>query len=257
MLLFLSDLDNTLLFSRRRRGPGDVCVEWLEGREQSFMTAGVWEKLRRLPENVRLVPVTTRSVEQYRRIRWPDEPEWAVTTNGGILLEPSGPDPAWLEASRALAEPYQAALAHADAALEGEAWCLRRRMVDGLYLFAVSEDAETAESGAAGFREAGALSVAVSGRKTYFFPPGLHKGAAAALRERVRPRRTVCAGDSLLDLPMLALADTALVPDAELAALCPGKDVRICPKEVRFSDFVLDEVETLAAEDASGQAGTP
>ncbi len=37
-----------------------------------------------------LVPVTTRSVDQYRRIRWPGsrEPDLAVTTNGAILLEP-------------------------------------------------------------------------------------------------------------------------------------------------------------------------
>lgn len=241
MLLFLCDLDNTLIFSRRYRRPGDVCVEWLDGREQSFMTADVWENLGRLG-NVRLIPVTTRSVEQYRRIQWPKAPEWAVTTNGGILLGPHGMDPAWLEASRKLAEPYQDDLAHAEAALSGEAWCLRRKMVDGLYLFAVSEDPETAESGAAGFRESGALSVAVSGRKTYFFPPGLHKGAAAeALRERFGPCRMVCAGDSSLDLPMLALADLALTPSPELARQC-GENARVCPECRRFSDFVLEEV---------------
>ena len=240
MLLFLCDLDNTLIFSHRHRKPGDVCVEWLDGREQSFMTANVWENLGRL-ENVRLSPVTTRSVEQYRRIQWPKAPEWAAAANGGILLGPCGMDPAWLEASRKLAEPYQDDLARTEAALSSEAWCLRRKMVDGLYLFAVSENQETAETGANNF-QAGPLTVSVSGRKVYFFPPGLHKGAAAAvLRERFGPCRMVCAGDSSLDLPMLALADIALTPSLELARQC-GENARVCPESRRFSDFVLEEV---------------
>lgn len=252
MLLFLCDLDNTLIFSHRHRKPGDVCVEWLEGREQSFMTSNVRESLACL-QDVLLVPVTTRSVEQYRRIQWPKAPEWAVTTNGGILLGPSGPDPAWLEASRELAEPYMDDLARASAALSHEPWCLRRKIVDGLYLFSVSEDPETAESGAAGFRETGALSVAVSGRKTYFFPPGIHKGAAAVkLQERFGPCRTVCAGDSPLDLPMLTRAGTALVPSAELASHCAG-DVRVCPEHRRFSDFVMDEVLRMARQSTAPQ----
>ena len=250
MLLFLSDLDNTLLFSHRYREAGDVCVEWLDGREQGFMTANVWAKLGRLPETVRLIPVTTRSVEQYRRIQWPEAPEWAVTTNGGILLGPSGPDPAWLETARAFVEPYQADLARADAALAEETWCLRRQMVDALYLFAVSEDPETAARGAVGF-PAGPLSVGVSGRKVYFFPPGLDKGMAGRLLKKLfGPCRTVCAGDSPLDLPMLREAEIALVPDPELAAQCRGT-VRICPKDRRFSDFVLEEVERLTHADAS------
>ena len=33
-MLFASDLDNTLLFSRRHSRPGDVCVEMLDGKEQ-------------------------------------------------------------------------------------------------------------------------------------------------------------------------------------------------------------------------------
>lgn len=249
MLLLASDLDNTLLFSHRRRRPGDVCVEWLEGAPQGFMTPAAWEALGSLPAGVRLLPVTTRSVAQYRRIRWPEgaEPEYAVTTNGGILLGKDGPDPAWLAASQALAAPFQADLQRLYDALPSQDWCLRRKMVDGLYLFAVCPEGTDMDACAALFRGRQPLDVEPSGRKLYFFPPGLHKGAAAdAARRLFAPDRLLCAGDSALDLPMLRLADLALVPDGALARQLPESSVEVCPAGVRFSEFVLQRTMELA-----------
>lgn len=252
VLLFACDLDNTLMFSHRHKEPGDICVEWLEGKEQGFMTPEVWERLGTLPSGIRLLPVTTRSVEQYRRIRWPEgaEPEYAVTTNGGILLGREGPDPAWLEASRTLAEPYRKTLMGLYEELPHQSWCLRRQTVDGLYLFAVCPEGTDMEACAALYRGKTPLTVEPSGRKLYFFPPGLDKGAAVeAARRRFGSCRLACAGDSALDLPMLRLADLALVPGKELAERLPGnKAVRVCPKDIRFSEFVVDEALRLAAE---------
>ena len=62
-ILLACDLDNTLIYSYKHRVPGDSCVEWLDGQEQSFMTERTQALLRQLPANVRLVPVTTRSKE--------------------------------------------------------------------------------------------------------------------------------------------------------------------------------------------------
>lgn len=250
-VLFASDLDNTLLFSHRHARPGDVCVERLEGREQGFMTPRVWEALGRLPEGVRLLPVTTRSIEQYRRIRWPGGPEYAVTTNGGILLGPEGPDPAWLAASRALAEPWQEELARMYAWLPERPWCLRRKMVDGLYLFAVCPEGTDMEAAAAECRRLTALTAEPSGRKLYLLPPGLDKGAAVEKACGFFDADVlICAGDSALDLPMLRLADLALVPDRELAgrlaalscAPAGQREIRVCSQGVRFSEFVLTQV---------------
>lgn len=251
-VLFACDLDNTLLFSHRYARPGDVCVEWLEGKEQGFMTPWVWETLSRLPENVRLLPVTTRSVEQYRRICWPEGhvPEYAVTTNGGILLGPEGPETAWQAEAQALAEPYQAALREMHEKLPEWSWCLRRRMVDGLYLFAVCPEGTDMKAAAAICRPLTPLTVEASGRKLYLLPPGLEKGTAV---ERVcgyfMADILICAGDSALDLPMLRLADVALTPDRALAGrvaalVCAleGQRVFVCPEGVRFSEFVLAQV---------------
>lgn len=264
-VLFACDLDNTLLFSHRHARPGDVCVEWLEGREQGFMTPRVWELLKGLPECVRLLPVTTRSMEQYRRIRWPEgyAPEYAVTTNGGVLLGPGGPETAWLAASRALAARYHTALEEMCEKLPEWPWCLRRRMVDGLYLFAVCPEGTDMETAAAECRRRTALTVEPSGRKLYFLPPGLDKGMAVEkARGWFQADVLICAGDSTLDLPMLRLADEALVPDRALAgrlrglACAPaGQEIRVCPEGVRFSEFVLSRLLKAAETLSKGLEG--
>lgn len=235
-ILFASDLDNTLIFSHKHRRPGDICVERFEGREQSFMTPRAFALLREVASTVDFLPVTTRSIEQYRRIRLPVEPERAVTTNGGILLRNGIPDGSWLLESQQLAQPYQAELARLYEELPGQDWCLRRKMVDGLYLFAVCQgDIRTC---AAAYRGRTPLVVAPSGRKLYFFPPGLDKGAA--LKRLALP--DICAGDSTLDVPALRLSGTPLVPDLELARLVGGKNVHVCPETMHFSEFVLEIV---------------
>lgn len=251
-ILFATDLDNTLLFSHRHRRPGDVCAELLEGAEQGFMTSAVWkELLPAVSDAVTLLPVTTRSAVQYRRIRWPDgtEPAWAVTTNGGILLDCGVPDPDWLEASLRQAAPYQPELARLYQELPRYDWCLRRKMVDGLYLFAVCPEGTCMNACKACFHGRTSLTVEPSGRKLYFFPPELHKGAAVLrARRRLACPLLVCAGDAALDVPMLRLADLALVPDEDLARLVDetGRRVRICPKTERFSEFVLRSVLDFA-----------
>lgn len=242
-ILFASDLDNTLLFSYRHRADTDLCVERLEGREQGFCTRKSLELLARVRERTCFIPVTTRSVEQYRRIAWPPEcaPRYAVTANGGVLLDGGAEDREWRARTEDLAAPWRGELL----ALQGrlpEAPILKRcRMVDGLYLFAACDDGESAQAGGRFFAGRTSLDIAVSGRKVYFFPPPINKGEAVRrLRERFRPDRVICAGDSTIDVPMLRAADTAILPGADL--LPEGGSLRVHRGEGRFPDFVLASV---------------
>ena len=133
MDLFASDLDNTLIFSHRHREEGDVCVERLEGREQSFCTSREPALLARVRERAEFIPVTTRSVEQYRRIQWPPDcaPRYAVTDNGGILLCDGVEDPRWREETRTAAEPWEGALRQAQELLSHTPMLRRWGLVDG------------------------------------------------------------------------------------------------------------------------------
>ena len=241
-LLFASDLDNTLLFSYKHRGDTDRCVERLDGKEQGFCTRRSLELLALVNERTQFIPVTTRSAAQYRRIDWPAPcvPRYAVTTNGGLLFDGEREDPEWCGQSRALAAPWQGELLDLQRRLDQAPMLRRSRIVDGLYLFAACDDVESAQAGARSFAGRTGLDIAVSGRKVYFFPPPINKGTALQrLKERFRPDRTVCAGDSAIDLPMLRAGDVAILPRE---GLLEGEGLRIHRGGGPFPDFVLESV---------------
>lgn len=91
--LIFSDLDGTLIFSASRKQPGDIVCEYKDNREISCIT----KRQAELLPGLAIIPVTTRSIEQYRRIRFPEgfSPEYALTDNGGTLLVNGVPDPEW------------------------------------------------------------------------------------------------------------------------------------------------------------------
>lgn len=211
-ILFACDLDNTLIHSYKNKKDGDVCVEWLDGQEQGYMDGQAYEMLGELAEYALFVPVTTRSIEQYKRIRWKDnvEPKYAVTTNGAILLEGGEADAAWLARSKAEACGYRAEMERLLQKLLAQGEYTSCKIVDGMYLFAAYRDDNFARNMAARHRELTSLAVAISGRKIYFLPPRFNKGEALQrLRERWKPECAIAAGDSAIDVPMLNLADIA------------------------------------------------
>ncbi|MDE7294517.1 MAG: HAD family hydrolase, partial [Oscillospiraceae bacterium] len=70
-MIFLSDLDNTLIFSYKKMSPDNLCVETKEGKKLSYMTHEGGRLFREMTEKMRFIPITTRSVEQYSRIIFP------------------------------------------------------------------------------------------------------------------------------------------------------------------------------------------
>lgn len=99
------DLDHTLIYSHRMPiGSDKMVVEYLNGKEQSFMTQGTFEFLCK-QNCVHLIPVTTRSKAQYERIsvfRKELRCKYALICNGGILLVDGIEDPAWYSETLAL-----------------------------------------------------------------------------------------------------------------------------------------------------------
>lgn len=250
-ILLACDLDNTLIYSYKHRVPGDSCVEWLDGQEQSFMTERTQALLRQLPANVRLVPVTTRSKEQYQRICWPKlaeaaSPQWAVCSNGGLLLTEGAPELAWQAAASSLVEPFRPVLAELAYQLRELSEYKRCKMVDDIYLYTVCQDVAEAEQCLADFYGFGGLQVVRGGRKVYFLPPEINKGAAVRrLRQRWPEAVLVAAGDSELDLSMLEEADLALLPNEALAEQLVNPWRLVCPPEAHFAEFLLESVLKL------------
>lgn len=237
--VLFTDLDGTLIFSAKRKKPGDIVVEYKNGEEISCVSARQWELLPKL-KNV--VPVTTRSMEQYLRIRFPEgfAPKYAITDNGGNLLVDGAPDPEWAQWAKGITNECKDELAKMRSILEPDPdRNFELRMVDGLFLFTKSNNPEATLSRLGKSENCEAFH---TGAKVYVIPRKLNKGAAAKMLlqrflQQYFKGEVFCAGDSKMDIPLLNIADTALLPDDMHNSAITAPRVLSAPRE-GFSDFV-------------------
>lgn len=241
-LLFATDLDNTLLFSKKHRKPGDHCVEWLDGKEQGYFSTETIRLLRLIAARAEIIPITTRSIAQYQRIVWPKgcRPRRAITTNGAYLFEDNTPVPAWRETMRASAEDY-AEICRQLARYKTDTRFRRCRIVDTSYLFLYCKDDVAIAKTAAELQSTTSLKVEPSGSKIYLLPRGLNKGAAfrrlkAACSKNIV--RTFAAGDTPMDLPMLQEADCGFYPHKAVGA----KGLCIWNGKEHYAEWLLQKV---------------
>lgn len=208
------------------------------------MSPKSYEMLHELLQQNVFVPVTTRSVEQYRRITWPQgsEPTYAITTNGAILIERSEINEEWLNDSNKAVAAYRSEITRLHTLLSSQEKYIRCRIVDDMYLFAYCKDNVNIEDCVHEHSEKTPLNVIASGRKLYFLPPSITKGTAVRkLKNALNPMKVVCAGDSKIDLSMLCEADIAMTPNIHLGRLISGAEVNICDPRSPFSDFILSQ----------------
>jgi hypothetical protein len=229
--LIACDLDQTLIYSPRalrltvadKDAPPMMSVEVVDGRPSSFMTVAATRALIQLSAEHHFVPCTTRTVEQFERVRVPMAtgrcPSYAVTSNGGTLLVDGRPDPDWRKALDTHLAGTATALADVTEQLKLRAagdWVLKRRTADSLFTYLVVDlekvpEGFLAEWGA--WLEANGWLLSVQGRKIYSTPLGLRKSAAIAeVARRLRDKRIIAAGDGLLDAELLELADVGIRP---------------------------------------------
>lgn len=202
-----------------------------------------YKLIRQVNNSAIIMPVTTRSIEQYRRIQWPEgcTPTYALTTNGAILLKESEIHDEWLRDSQQSIAPYREELDRLFKMLSEQDLFIRCRIVDDFYLFVYCKRTTGIDECAEKYQKETPLYVRASGRKLYFFPPSINKGIAVQkIKCSLSPKILICAGDSKIDVPMLQEADIALVPNEYLAKIVGGSNVEVCKPDMPFSVFVLE-----------------
>ena len=222
MNIFLSDLDNTLIYSHRHRLSGKKRVsEYLDGREQSYITEKTLLLLRTfcsIEGNV-LVPLTTRTFKQYSRLRPLTELlgiRYALISNGAVLLENGRPDTSWEEESKRLAEPYSDRLIRCRDIISRFTDESHVHYIEPYMVYCRPADAEKTLTALKSELDTTGLSVIFSSGKLYCLPECLSKGEAAKrLIKRIggQEARVISAGDSEFDIPMLRESDISFVPE--------------------------------------------
>lgn len=247
-ILFACDLDNTLIYSWKHRREGDLCVEWIDGKEQGYMPSEVASRLRSVRQLVEFVPVTTRSIAQYQRIVWPQGccPRYAITTHGANLLCDGKVDQAWERETAKHTAAVMEPLLCIRQALEETGEYLRCRLVDQAYAFVYCRNDSSALETAMNYPLPEGIYRVRSGKKIYFIPQGIDKGSAVA---RFRDERsfdtTICAGDSEMDIPMLQMGDISFVPNTFSTDDAIQGNIHVCQQE-HFAGETLAWIEHMA-----------
>lgn len=247
MIIFNSDLDNTLIYSYRHDiGPDKKCVEMYQGREISYMTDESLRLLNRIQKQVLFVPTTTRTEEQYARISFGvGEAKYALVCNGGVLLVNGREDREWYLESLRRISGSAGELKCAMHILESDPdRDFELRLIRELFVFTKSKDPEKTMERLKRTLNTGVADVLANGAKVYVVPKALNKGEAVLrLKAKLGAQKVIASGDSEFDIPMLDAADLALAPK-ELKGRDPGKSDYIrMPGRAVFSEEMLRYID--------------
>ncbi|MEK4027612.1 HAD family hydrolase [Pseudobacillus sp. FSL P4-0506] len=226
-MIFASDLDRTLIYSNRffdatKPDMPIRNVEIYKGKEISFMTEKAIDLLRELSEQMMFLPVTTRTVDQYKRISLFQEeirPKYAVTCNGGVILENGQVDRDWQGYMEAKINQNSTPLEEVKKKISQTAdsvWLESIRVVDHFFIYLIIKPelapAEVMNEYAEWAAECGWI-FSLQGRKVYFVPSFVNKwDAVQYLSEKEGKKQVFTAGDSYLDLCLIEKSGCGLIP---------------------------------------------
>lgn len=242
------DLDHTLIYSHRIPiGLNKVVVEYLNGKEQSFMTQGTYEFLCR-QNCVHLIPVTTRSKAQYERISVFHKAlccKYALICNGGILLIDKVEDPAWYSETLSLVSPELPELQTIKELVQHVSSGSLLHDVYGLFFYVKHDNPALFAEQLRQIAHPKNICILHDHHKVYCLPSILNKGTAIKrFAERFGEAFCIAAGDSEFDIPMLARADTRVIPSG-LEQQFPTENTITISDSV-FSDGICDYLNTIA-----------
>lgn len=251
MVVLNIDLDNTLIYSYKKMTEFEkINVEWYNGRWISYITKKTYKLLLSLKNQMLIVPTSTRSENQYKRINlgnW--NIKYALVCNGGVLLENGIRNKEWYNKSQDIIKESIPGLKKAVSFLEKD---LRRKMeirfIDNLFIFTKCIRAEEVVQDLKEFLKGLLVYVYNNGEKVYVLPYGMDKGTAVKrFKKYISADMVIAAGDSSFDISMLEAADKKLAP----YGFAKKYKINFKPEEAKedmwFSEFILEYCIKLAS----------
>lgn len=216
-----SDLDRTVLFSDRFIGTNYssiipknmIAVEMFVSKKGSthtgYMNRQVFQFIK---DNNLFIPVTARSIKRFLDIKDMENKEYAITSCGGYILYKGEID-----------KEYRATLNINQEELNEIANRLNGGVVDKTYVYTKIYDwfiiKEYINRYQCLFDEKGGLTI---------LPKGVNKeNAIKYLVKKLGIKKTICCGDSELDIGMLSIADIKVIPSSSPLSLLGYKDCKI------------------------------
>lgn len=223
MVLYASDLDRTLIFSARflSEYPCDKSytpVEYKDDKIISYMADEVISKLNYVSskENVQFVPVTLRGIEEYNRVNLGVKPDYAIVAGGGVILDKYGNSlEEWDKYVSSGFDKFEMLEIIGDIEDSLDSVDYQVKVIDNCYLFFKTKDVELFDTEVEYLDEKYENWLFIrQGNKCYAIPKHISKQSALKwLWNKLNKPYIIASGDSEMDLPMLTLANQAVIPE--------------------------------------------
>ena len=242
MNILFTDLDNTLVYSKKTNIEEKIPVELYNGEINSFMSKYSYDLLHKLNEKILIVPITTRTYIQYSRIELGINPKYVLCANGGILLKDGIKSDEWYKQSLDIVKPSSDEREKAYAFLEkDERRKFECRNIDDLFIFTKCDNTQDVVKDLEGRLDMTKVEVLYNKDKLYIMPKSLNKANTIKrfiIEYATEKVQMFAAGDTEFDTGMIELADIGFA----------HKDLNINSKNIfndyegLFSDFYLEKV---------------
>ena len=249
-MIFATDLDNTMIFSHNRiTGAEDKfhCVEYYNGKPITYMSYSAIKMLASLMNKIFIVPATTRSVEQFKRIEFFFNAEYVIADNAGVILHNGIIHQAWDDHIQNILKRYDLEYAY-------KTFCrlpglvLPPKIVDKKFVFAKSDNIDLCKEYLKCKLDTKIWQISFYGKKIYAIPIEITKGNALRfICEHLLPsnQTIISAGDSSLDMSMLNYSDYSIIPnDSNLSNLNINRYIKK-GEGVYSADEILKFVENM------------
>ena len=249
---FFCDLDHTLIYSHRvALGEEKIVVEYLNGKEQSFMTRMTYEFLKK-QNHLNLIPVTTRSETQFNRLTVFQNGglcKYALICNGGVLLVDGKEDETWYKETLTLVSQEISELNKVRSIVQELLPSTEIHDVRELFFYIKCDAPYQFALQLTQLALPASICILHDRHKVYCLPSTLNKGIAIQrFEKRYGCTKTIAAGDSEFDSPMLSCVDTAIIP-ADVEWQIKSQNI-ITIADTIFSDGICRYLNTKRKEDS-------
>lgn len=228
-MIFASDLDRTLIYSKKfinsyknLTGIDPLLLETKDDIEISYISKEASLLLKKISSKVTFIPITTRSIEQYKRINFYDigiEPKIAITSNGGTILLDNKIDLEW---NKIITNQFSSTLTPEEMVKELDSFLngpliSRHYICDNFFIYCIlNNETSLNEDTILELQNICSINkyiLSIQERKIYFIPEFINKSNALLyLQDKLNTSVILSAGDSNLDIPLLKISNLGFIP---------------------------------------------
>ena len=218
-MIYASDLDRTLIYSQTFLDMHPTENETIlvdESKVNSYMVDKVADLLEEVNNHrkIRFIPVTTRSIAEYKRVKFRGfTPEFAIVASGAKILHNGEPMQEWEDYinPKMNIDELELIVDEFDAL---ESTNYKSKIIDGSFVFSKSSDIAKTKTELNTLREKYPhYKFYLDKHKVYAIPECFGKGITLKwLKQYLDEKYIIASGDTAFDLPMLHEADLAIIP---------------------------------------------